>query len=64
MYIWKHKKKSIKGTSVIGKLNVNLPGSSLLIIYKYFIRPHLDYWNVIHDQSNDNELSEKIESIQ
>ena len=49
----------MKGISVIGKLNLNLRGSSLLTIYKYFIRPHLDYGNVIHDESNDNGLSEK-----
>ena len=57
-------RKTIKGISVIRKLNVNLPGSFLLTIYKPFIRPHLDYGDVIHDQSNYNGLSEKIESVQ
>ena len=32
-----------EGISVIKKLNVILTSSSLLIIYKLFIRPHLDY---------------------
>ena len=57
-------KKAVKGISVIKKLNVTLPHSSLLTIYKSFIRPHLDYGDVIYDQPNNNRLSEKIESIQ
>ena len=57
-------KKAVKGISVIKKLNVTLPCSSLLTIYKSFIRPHLDYGDVIYDQLNNNRLSEKIESIQ
>ena len=35
-----------------------------LTIYKSFIRPHLDYGDVIYDQPNNNRLSEKIDSIQ
>ena len=41
-----------------------LPRSSLLTIYKSFVRPHLDYGNVIYDQSNNSSLSDKIESVQ
>ena len=58
-YINEKVKKAVKGK----KLNVTLPRSSLLTIYKSFIRPHLDYGNVIYDQSNNNRLSEKTESI-
>ena len=57
-------KKTMKGISVIKKLNVTLPHSSLLTIYKSFVRPHLDYGDVIYDQPNNNRLSEKIEPIQ
>ena len=32
--------------------------------YKSFIRPHLDYGNIVHDQPNNSSLSEKIESPQ
>ena len=35
-------RKGIIGISVIKKLNVTLPRSSLLTIYKSFTRPHLD----------------------
>ena len=41
-----------------------LPRSSLLIVYKYFIRPHLDYGDVINDQPNLPSLANKIESVQ
>ena len=53
-----------KGTSVIKKLNVTLPRFSILTIYKSFIRPHLDYGDIIYDQPNNDGLSEKIESFQ
>ena len=46
----KNKKRGgVIGISVIRKLNVNLLRSSLLTIYKSFIRPHLDYEDVIYD---------------
>ena len=45
---------------IIKKLSVTLPLSSLLIIYKSFIRPHLDYQDIIYDQPNNNRLSKKI----
>ena len=57
-------KKAVRGISVIKNLNVTSSYSSLLTIYKSFIRPHLDYGDVIYDQPNNNRLSEKIESIQ
>ena len=57
-------KKAVKGISVIEKLNVTLSRSFLLATYKSFIRPHLDYGDVIYDQPNDNRLSEKIEPVQ
>ena len=43
-------KKAVKGIGVIKKLNVTLLCSSLLTIYKSFIRPPLDYGDVIYDQ--------------
>ena len=46
------------------KLNLLLPRSSLLTIYKCFIRHHLDYGDVIYDQLNLSSLANKIESVQ
>ena len=57
-------KKATKGVNVIRKMNLLLPCSSLLSIYKSFGRPHLDYSNVIYDQPNNSCLSDKIETIQ
>ena len=49
-------KKAVRGISVIKKLNVTLLRSSLLQIYRFFIRPHLDYGDVIYDQPIYNRL--------
>ena len=35
-----------------------------MTIYKSFVRPHLDYGDVIYDQPNNSNLSHKIESVQ
>ena len=45
-------------------MNLPLPQSSLLTIYKSFARLHLDYGDVIYDQPNNSSLSDKIESLQ
>ena len=58
-------KKTSKGINVIRKMNlISLPRSSLLTIYKSFVRPHLNYGDVIYDQPNNSSLSDKIESVQ
>ena len=41
--------KACKGIGVIRKLHYILPRHSLLTIYKSFIRPHLDYGDIIYD---------------
>ena len=46
------------------KLNLVLSRSSLLTVYKCFIRPHLEYGDVIYDQPNPSSLTNKIESVQ
>ena len=51
-------KKATKGITVIRKMNLPLPGSSLLTIYKSFVRPHLDYGDTIYDQSSNSNLSD------
>ena len=44
-------------------LNV-LPQSALLTIYKSFIRPHLDYGNIIYDKVFNQSFHIKLESLQ
>ena len=56
--------KANKGIGIIHKLNNILPHSVLLTIYHSFIRPHLDYGDVIYDQPENESFSSKIESVQ
>ena len=56
--------KATKGISLIKRLHRYLPRKSLLCIYKFFVRPHLDYADVIYDQPHNDSFCNKIESIQ
>ena len=40
-----------------------LPRGSLLTIYKSFVRPHLDYGDVIYDEHYNNSFPQKLELI-
>ena len=46
------------------KLNSILSRFSLLTIYKSFVRPHLDYGDIIYDQPNHESFCQKLESLQ
>ena len=41
-----------------------LPRTSLITIYKSFARPHLDYGDIIYDQTFNEYFHQRIESIQ
>ena len=56
--------KANKGIGIIRKLNNILPRSALLTFYRPFIRPHLEYGDVIYDQPENESFSSKIESLQ
>ena len=56
--------KANKGIGTIKRLYKNLPRNALLSIYKSFIRPHLDYADIIYDQPHNQSLSDRIESVQ
>ena len=53
-----------KGIAVIKKLRHTLPRKSLLAIYKEFLRPLIDYGDIIYDQPHNSSFSEKLESVQ
>ena len=53
-----------KTIGLLRKLQKILPRESLLTIFKSFVRPHLDYDDVIYDQSYNNTFHQKMESIQ
>ena len=56
--------KANKGLGVIKRLYKFLPRASLVNIYKCFVRPHLDYGDIIYDNSSNATFSQMIESIQ
>ena len=53
-----------KGVGLLQKVRTILPCNSLLTIYKLFIRPLLDYVDVIYDQQSNTSFSKKNESFQ
>ena len=53
-----------KGVSVIKKLQNILPIQALLTIYKSFVRPHLDYGDIIYGQPKNESFCQKLESYQ
>ena len=56
--------KACKGIGIIKKFHYVLPKHSLLTIYKAFIRPHLDYGDIIYNQLNNQAFRNKLETIQ
>ena len=56
--------KAIKDIGVIKKLSGTLPRDTLLTIYKSFVKPHLDYGDIIHDQPQNESFCNKLKSLQ
>ena len=52
------------GELELWKLSGLLPRYSVITLYKSFIRPHLDYADIIYDQPNNLNLCNKIETCQ
>ena len=53
-----------KTIGIIRKLQHVLPQSALLTIFKSFIRPHLDYGDIIYDKAFNESFHAKLESLQ
>ena len=56
--------KTSKSIGLIPKLRNFLRRPSLLQIYKFFVRPHLDYGDIIYDKAFIGSFQKKLESIQ
>ena len=56
--------KGRKTTGLSRQLNYFLPRVALLTIFKAFIRPHLDYGDVLYDLAFNSTFYDKLESIQ
>ena len=53
-----------KTIGLLHKLHNILPRSALLTIYKSFIRPLLDYGDIIYDQAYNASFHQKLELLQ
>ena len=53
-----------KTIGLLRKLQDTLPRTSLITIFKSFIRPHLDYGDIIYDRAYNTLFHQNIESIQ
>ena len=57
--------KTNRNIGVLRKLQSLLPRAALITIYKAFVRPQVDYGDVLYDQEfNASLFHEKLESIQ
>ena len=57
-------KKISKTVGLLRKFQGILPRTSLITIYKLFAKPHLDYGDIIYDQTFHESFHQRIESIQ
>ena len=63
LHIKNVQRKVNKTIRFLRKLQNILPRQSLITIYKSFIRPHLDYGNMIYDGAYNSPFHQNIESI-
>ena len=56
--------KVYKGIGLLRNLSNKLPRQVLVTIYKAFIRPHLDYGDIVYDKPNNETFINKIEKAQ
>ena len=53
-----------KTIGLLRKLQNLLPRTALITIYKAFVRPHLDYGDILYEQTFNLSFQQKLESIQ
>ena len=41
------------------RISISLPRNSLLTIYKSYVRPHLDYGDILYDKPNNENFHNK-----
>ena len=52
------------GIALLRKLRHSIPRKPLLSIYKTFLRPHLDYCDVIYDKPHNEKFTDTVELFQ
>ena len=58
---------SLKISKILGllrKIHNLLPRSALITLYKVFVRPYLNYGNILYDQAYNMSFYNKLESVQ
>ena len=55
--------KTNKTIGLLCKLQNTLPRQALITIYKAFVRPHLDYGDILYDQAYNASFHQKLEKI-
>ena len=45
-------------------MNNVIPRNALLTIYKSYVRPHLDYGDILYHQPNNESVNNRLESVQ
>ena len=63
-YLKNVQNKVNKIIGLLHKLQNTLPRTSLITIFKSFIRPHLDYGDIMYDRAYNTSFHQNIESIQ
>ena len=53
-----------KTIGFLRKLQDTLPRTSFITIFKSFIRPHLDYEDIIYDWAYNNSFHQSVKSVQ
>ena len=53
-----------KTIGLLHKLQKTLPRPVLMTMYKAFVRPHLDYGDIIYNEAYNETFQQKLESIQ
>ena len=53
-----------KTIGLLRKFQPSFPRKSLVTIYKSFIRPHLDYRDVVYDRASNESFRQSLESLQ
>ena len=57
-------KKCCRMIGIIKRLSVSVPRKALLTIYKSFVRPHLDYGDILSDKPENQNSRNKLEKVQ
>ena len=53
-----------KTIGLLRKLQKTFPRPVLMTMYKAFVRPHLDYGDIIYDEAYNETFHQKLESFQ